>query len=95
MLLKTPKGLMPDNEAKTQANEWKQVVRRDKKRTTSSIFSMRYYYVCKCALESDRVVTVLVKFYNIVIKCDHYPSRLLKVVDVVLEKGKCPSLNFL
>ena len=49
---------------------------------------MRYYSGCKCALEKDRLVAVLVKFYNIVIKFKHYPSRLLKVVDVILEKGK-------
>jgi hypothetical protein len=49
--------------------------------------------VCKCALESDRVVAVLVKFYNIVIKYNHYPSRWLKVVDVMLEKGKGPRLK--
>ena len=47
----------------------------------------------KCALESDRVVAVLVNFYNIVIKYNHYPSRWLKVVDVMLEKGKGPRLK--
>ena len=31
---------------------------------------------------------MLVKCYIILIKCNHYPSRWLKVVDVMLEKGK-------
>ena len=68
MLLERLKGLMLDNEEEMQANEQKQVVRRAKKRSTSSMSSMRDYYVLKCALESDRVVDVLVTCYNIVIK---------------------------
>ena len=54
------------------------------------MFSMRDYSVHKFALESDRVVADLVKFHSIVIKHDEYPSRWLKVVDVMLEKGKVP-----
>ena len=48
---------------------------------------MKDYYVHKHALESDRVVIILVKFYNIVIKNNHYPRRWLKEVDTILEKG--------
>ena len=93
MLLKRPKGLMPDNKNEIQLNEWKQVVRRATKRVTSPMFSMRDYFVYKCALESDRVVTVLVKVHNIFINCDHCPSRWLKVVYVMLEKVKGPRLK--
>ena len=49
--------------------------------------------MCKCALERDHIVDVLVKCYNIVIKRNHYPRRWLKVVDVTLEKGKVPHLK--
>ena len=49
---------------------------------------MMDYSVCECALENDRVVEVLVKFYNIIIKCNNCPRRWLQVVDVMLEKGK-------
>ena len=33
------------------------------------------------------------KFYDIIIKCDHYPERWLKVVDVMTDKGKEPKLG--
>ena len=59
---------------------------KGKKWSTSSGFSMRDYSVRKCAVESDRVVAVLIKFCNIVIKCNHCPSRWSKVADVMLEK---------
>ena len=52
-LLKRPKDLMLDEEDCMQVNELKQVVRREKKRSTSSMFSMRDYSVFKCALESE------------------------------------------
>ena len=67
ILLKRPKGLMPDKEDELQTNEWKQVVFGAKKRCTSSVFSMRDYSVHKYALENNVVVVVLAKFYNFVI----------------------------
>ena len=54
---------------------------------------MKDYYVYKCALESNRLVSMLVKFYNVVITFNHYPSRWVKLVDFMLEKGKGPNLN--
>ena len=38
-------------------------------------------------------MAVLVKFYNIVTKHNHYPSRWLTVACVMLEKGKGPGLK--
>ena len=84
---------MPDKEDELQTNEWKQVVCGAKKRCTSSVFSMRDYSVHKCALENNVVVVVLAKFYNFVIQHNHYPSRWLKLVDIMLEKGKVPLLK--
>ena len=49
---------------------------------------MRDYSVCKCALESEWIVEVLVKFYNIFIKHNHCPRRWLNVADFMLEKVK-------
>ena len=54
---------------------------------------MRDYSVHKYVIESGRVVAVLVKIYNVVIKYNHYTSRWLKVEDVMLEKGKAPRLK--
>ena len=39
------------------------------------------------------IVEVLVKFYNGFIKHNNYPRRQLKVVDLMLEKGKGPRLK--
>ena len=69
-----------------KANGWKQVVQRAKKRSKSSMFSMRDYSIYECVLERDRIVEFLVTFYNIVIKHNHYPRRWLKVVDPMFEK---------
>ena len=92
-LLKRPKKLIPDDEDYMQINEWKQVVKKQKKSSTSSTFSRRDYEAFKCALECERMVEVLVQFYNVIIKCNHYPRRWLKVVDVMIEKGKGPRIN--
>ena len=69
------------------------MVRKAKKRSTSSMFLIRDCSVFECALESERIVEVLVKFYNVIIKCNHYLRRWLKFVDVMLEKVKGPRLK--
>ena len=92
-LLKRPKGLIPDNKDDMQVNEWNQVVRRAKKRSTSSMFLMRDCSVCERALESDHIEEVLVKFYHFIIKHNHYPRRWLKVVDTMIENVKGPCLK--
>ena len=61
-LLKIQNWLTPDNEEDMQEIEWKQIVRKVKKRSTSSAFLMRDYSVHECALESDRVVTFWLNF---------------------------------
>ena len=66
---------MLDEEDRTWVNEWKKVDRKAKKRSTSSMFPMRGCSVCKCALESERIVEVLFQFYNSMIKHNYYPSR--------------------
>ena len=52
------------------------------------MFSMRYCSACKYKLESFSVLDVLFKFNNTAIECNHYPSRWLKVADVMLKKEK-------
>ena len=63
---------------------------RAKKRSASSLFSRRIYSVYKCALESDRMMGILVTILNIFLKRQYYPRCWLKLVDVILEKGKGP-----
>ena len=48
--------------------EFRKVVQQAKKRSTLWMFSKRDYSVCKCAMKSDRMVKVLVKFHDVIIK---------------------------
>ena len=47
--------------------DWIRVVRKSKRSSASSIFSKRTYAVYKCALESERMTDVLVRFYNLLL----------------------------
>lgn len=47
--------------------DWTREVKREKKRSKSSIFSKRTYAVYKCTLEYERMTWILVAFYNILI----------------------------
>ena len=73
--------------------EWSKVVRKAKKRSASSVFSNRTYSVYKCALDCEEMTKILIKFYNTIIKKQIYPKRWLKVLDIILEKGKGPILG--
>ena len=42
----------------------------------------------KCALESDQITSILLRFYNIIIQKEYYLKRWLKVLDVMLKKDK-------
>ena len=55
--------------------EFRKVVQQSKKRSTLSMFSKRYYSVCECAIKSDRMIKVLVKFYNMITKHNHFLNR--------------------
>ena len=55
--------------------EWKNVALKAKKRSASSIFSNKTYVVYKFTLESTRMMKIIVKYYNIIIKQHYYPRR--------------------
>ena len=44
--------------------------------------------MCECALESERMIEVLVQFYNAIMKHNHCPRRWLKVIGTMIENGK-------
>jgi len=75
-------------ELKVTMENWTKTVKQSKKRSASSIFSKRTYAVYKCALGSEQMSRILVKFYQIVIKNRYYLKRWEKIVDVILDKGK-------
>ena len=49
---------------------------------------MMDHHARECTLRSKRMVDVLVKFNNVVIKLNHHPERWLKVARVMIEKRK-------
>ena len=75
-------------QSKITLEKWNNVVKQSKKRSASSIFSRRTYAVYKCALGSEKMTQILVKFYQIVMRNRYYLKRWEKIVDVILDKGK-------
>ena len=73
--------------------EWIEVVKKAKKQSTSSIFSNRTYSVYKCALDNENMTNILVQFYNTLFTHRIYLKRWLKILDIILEKGKGPILG--
>ena len=55
--------------------DWIREVKRSKKRSISSIFLKKIYSVYKYVLQSQRMIMILVAFYNIFLKESYYPKR--------------------
>jgi len=53
-----------------------------------SIFSKQTYATYKCTLGSERMIEILVTYYNILLKNGYYPKWWLKILDIMLGKGK-------
>ena len=93
-LLKQPQGRNHTAELEEISElEWESVVTKVKRKSASSIFSNRTYSVYKCALDSKVMTKILLIFYNTLIKNGYYLKRWLKVLDVILEKGKGPVIG--
>ena len=93
-LLKQPEEMRErDHFQSITSEEWTTVVLRVKKRSASSIYSLRNYAIYKCTLSSTRMTNVLVAYYNLIIQRQFYPSRWLKTLDVILEKNKGPIVD--
>ena len=69
-------------------HDWIKVVQKSKRSSASSIFSKRTYAVYKCAIDSERMIAVLVRFYNLLLRNEYYPKRWLDILDVMIGKGK-------
>ena len=74
-LLKVPAGQRTRRIKEITEGDWERVVKRSKKRSASSVFSKRTYAVYKCALGVERMTSILVGFYNVLIKNGYYPKR--------------------
>ena len=44
--------------------------------------------MCKCRIESEILTTILLRYYNTIIQREFYPEYWLKVLDMMLDKGK-------
>ena len=88
-------GVEDQNEMSSKISEleWESVVKKAKKKSASSIFSNRMYSVYKCALEGKVMTKIFVLFYSELIKNGLYLKQWIKVLDVILEKGKGPVLG--
>ena len=53
-----------------------------KNKSTLSIFLKRTHVTCKCALELDARIEILVMHCNIILKDGHYPKRKEKILDI-------------
>ena len=49
-------------------DEWKEGIRKSKKKSVSSIFSNRNYVIYKYTIELERIIKVLVTYYSIIIQ---------------------------
>ena len=47
----------------------------------------------KYALESEKMTSILVRFYNTIVKKGYYPKRWIKLLAIILEKGKGPIIG--
>ena len=75
------------------ADDWRKVVRKSKKSSSSFANLKREYSVHKCALNCDLMTDALIKFCNLIIKHNNYPERWLKSASLRIEKHKGPRLD--
>ena len=69
-------------------HDWIQVVKKSKRNSASSVFSNRTYAVYKCALGSERMTNVLVRFHNMMIENEHCLQRWLNTLDAMMSKSE-------
>ena len=74
-------------------NEWTRVVKKVKRKSILFVFLKRNYSIYKCALESTKMISILVRFYNMVMRKGYYLKKWVKLLDVILEKGKGPIIG--
>ena len=92
-MLKRRPATKVNNMKELAEEDFRTLSKQSKRRSASSIFSKRDYSVCKCAMCCERTVKVLLRFYNVMIKHNHFPSRYLDMLDVMIEKGKGNKIN--
>jgi len=92
-LLKKPQNII--NSYPNQISEEMLVtaVKKSKKQSTSSIFSGCTYAVYKYAILHERMLIILLLFYNMILKQRYCLNRWLKILEIYIKKGKGPRLG--
>jgi len=68
-------------------------MRSTKKQSTLSIFSNRIYASYKYCLGSNKMINLPIRFYNKLITNTIYLKWWLNILDIIIEKGKEPTLR--
>ena len=63
-------------------------MKKVKKKSVLLVYSYRNYTICKCMLSNTRILELLMRYFNIIIQKQFVPERQLKILDVIIEKGK-------
>ena len=53
-----------------------------------SIFSRKTHVASECAIPNERILNILLMFYNIILQQRHFQNRWLNVLEKFIEKGK-------
>ena len=61
---------------------------QSKKKSALSIFSGYTCAIYKCIILHNRIRIILLLFYNIILKQRYCPNRLLKILEIFIEKRK-------
>ena len=92
-ILRKPNEGLEKRPDKISEGMFVKAVKASKKQSASSIFSNWNYAIYKCILGSKRMNIILINYYNLTIKHDFYPTWWLKVLDIMIEKGKGPVIG--
>ena len=47
----------------------------------------------KCSIENERLTNILIKFYNLIMEQNYYLNWSKKILNIIIEKGKGPTLR--
>ena len=68
--------------------EWRHIVIKRNSNSSSLIFSKQAYTIYKILLCRDYITMLLFRFYNVLIKRKYFILRWIKILDIIMEKGK-------
>ena len=73
-----------DETKEISEKDFRAVVKQSKRRSTSSIISKRDYSAYECAINCEIMTKVLVSHYDLMLKYNHFSSRLSHTLDAMI-----------